>query len=332
VNTFPFAAVLALLAAIVPPPATAGFDDLGAMRHWSSTELAAAQGVLMTSRTHLFKIVRPDGSTAESHEGTSDIFYVVRGTGVIFAGGEIESPAALPGMPGELRGHSLRAAGSWEFRPGAVINIPPSTPYLIRGSDLVLVQLRINVGMHPWSAAATQQNTLAGTKEHPRPPMPVDQSQAGIHYWSPETLIHAHETMAKLAAAGNTVSDPRDLMAIPFTRTHAYNFMHRIMGADGTPPGVEYHPGTTDVYFVVAGTATLMTGGEIQNRRPVAGRQGEENGTRIRNGTGYHMAAGDVVNMPPLVPHQSLPDPGGYSYLLIKVNTGVYPWAQLEAQ
>ena len=53
-------------------------------------------------------------------------------------------------------------------------------------------------------------------------------------------------------------------------------------------------------------------------------------GTLIKNGKGYKMHRGDVVNMPPQVPHQSLPDPAGFTYMLIKVNTGTYPWPLIE--
>jgi hypothetical protein len=37
-----------------------------------------------------------------------------------------------------------------------------------------------------------------------------------------------------------------------------------------------------------------------------------------------------VINMPPNTPHQSIPDPKGFSYMLIKVNVGQYPWALIE--
>ena len=42
------------------------------------------------------------------------------------------------------------------------------------------------------------------------------------------------------------------------------------------------------------------------------------------------MKAGDVINMPPNTAHQSIPDPGGFSYMLIKVNTGKYPWELIK--
>jgi hypothetical protein len=34
--------------------------------------------------------------------------------------------------------------------------------------------------------------------------------------------------------------------------------------------------------------------------------------------------------MPPSKPNQSIPDTGGFSYML--VNTGVYPWSRIAAE
>ena len=320
---------LPILASAQKPPSSA--SDL---RYWSAGELKQGDTkILLTTPTHILKLVRvSENSVAESHEGTSDVFFVESGEGSIVAGGEIESASPLPNMPGELRGHSIKGGKSYELKPDAMIDLPPSTPYMLqRGpAGLALVQLRINVGMHPWSLVSTQQTTLAGTPGRPPESVPLNPDSHAIVYWSAETMHHAHETLAKTAAAGGSVADPRDLVSIPATRTHAYNFMHRIMGKNGQPPGVEYHQGNTDIYFVLGGTATLMTGGEIENREPIPNRPGEERGTLIKNGKGYTMQTGDVVNMPPLVPHQSVPDPGGYTYMLIKVNTGIYPWSLTE--
>jgi mannose-6-phosphate isomerase-like protein (cupin superfamily) len=305
-----------------------------ALRYWSSNDLKSADTrVLLSTPTHLFKLIKvANNPVAESHEGATDVFFVESGAGTILVGGEIEGANPLPDMPGELRGRSIKGGQSYELKPLAMINIPPSTPYMLQKgpSGLTLVQLRINVGMHPWSIVATQQTGLAGTPGRPPEEVPLNRDQGQVAYWSAETLQHAHETLAKRAAAGGSVSDPRDLVSIPIMRTHAYNFLYRIMGKNGQPPGVEFHQGNTDVYFIVGGSGTLMTGGEIENRQPIPNRPGEERGTQIKNGKGYPMKAGDVVNMPPLVPHQSLPEPGGYSYMLIKVNTGTYPWSLIE--
>jgi mannose-6-phosphate isomerase-like protein (cupin superfamily) len=299
------------------------------VRHWSADELrAGTTKVLLTTNTHLIKLVEVGDPEYASHQGTTDIFFVEKGSGSIQAGGTLTGVAALPGMPGELRGTGISGAQSYDLKPGAVVNIPPSTPYVLqKGSDgLTVVQLRVNVGMHPWEIAATQQATLADTAAHQTAHIPLNSDQGGVLYWPADQLRHAHEELERIAKAGGSVADPRDLVAIPATRTHAYNFLHRVVGKDGSPPAVEFHEANTDVYFVVGGTATLATGGVIQNRKPSPSRPGEENGTLITGGNRFPMAPGDVVNMPPLTPHQSLPSPDGYTYFLVKVNTEHYPW------
>jgi mannose-6-phosphate isomerase-like protein (cupin superfamily) len=307
-----------------------------AIRHWTAATLKTnATGVLLTTPSHLFKVVRvqPDSATtAESHEGTSDIFFVESGGGAIIAGGTIDGASALPDMPGERRGTAISGGRSYDLKPNAMINLPPSTPYLLRAgaSGLSVVQLRVNVGMHPWSAVQTQQTTLRPTAEHPQVTVPLNTDQGGIVYWSADDVMRVHTTLASGAARGETTSDPRGIVPVPATRTHAYNFMHRVMGASGRPPGVEFHQGNTDIYFVIAGSATLMTEGTIENREPIPNRPGEERGTVITGGKGYPLRPGDVFNMPPEIAHQSLPDPGGYTYILIKVNTGHYPWSLAE--
>jgi uncharacterized RmlC-like cupin family protein len=37
--------------------------------------------------------------------------------------------------------------------------------------------------------------------------------------------------------------------------------------------------------------------------------------------------AGDWLLIPPDTPHQPKPDPGGFSYMIMKLNVGVYPWS-----
>ena len=319
--------------AAVAMAALAQVPQNAALHHSSAGELkSGSTRLLLSTPTHLLKLVRVTGtSLAESHEGTSDVFFVEAGAGSILAGGELTGASSLPGLPGELRGHSIQGGQRYELQLGAMINIPPSTPYMLQAPDgLTLVQLRINVGMHPWSLVSTQQTTLAGTKGRPSEAVPLSPDQGRVVYWSAESLQHAHEALVKKAAAGESVADPRELVPIPATRTHAYDFLHRILGKKGQPPGVEFHTGNTDIYFVVGGSATLMTEGEIENREPIPNRPGEERGTLIKNGKGYQMQRGDVVNMPPQVPHQSLPDAGGFTYMLIKVNTGTYPWSLIE--
>ncbi len=43
-------------------------------------------------------------------------------------------------------------------------------------------------------------------------------------------------------------------------------------------------------------------------------------------GQTYKVKAGDWLLIPPDAPHQPKPDPGGFSYMIMKINVGMYPW------
>src|SRR5215831_12222808 len=119
--------------------------------HWPAAELktAGSERILLETPTHLFKLVqRKPGvaAIAEAHDGTTDIYFVVSGSGSITAGGTIEGATTLQGMPGEFRGSHLTGGKRYALEPHAVINIPPSTPYLIEpgASGITAVLLKVN--------------------------------------------------------------------------------------------------------------------------------------------------------------------------------------------
>jgi mannose-6-phosphate isomerase-like protein (cupin superfamily) len=90
----------------------------------------------------------------------------------------------------------------------------------------------------------------------------------------------------------------------------------------------EQHEGATDVYFVVAGSGTVVVGGEVENKR--TSRPGEYGGGPIKDGKPFKLQPGDILNIPPNMPHSTMPDPGGMTYVLMKVNVGLYPWSLIN--
>jgi glc operon protein GlcG len=69
-----------------------------------------------------------------------------------------------------------------------------------------------------------------------------------------------------------------------------------------TAPGqVEVHAKETDIFYVVDGEATLVTGGTV-----VGGKETQPNqvrGTSIDGGETHHLKRGDVIVVPAGVPH-----------------------------
>jgi mannose-6-phosphate isomerase-like protein (cupin superfamily) len=80
----------------------------------------------------------------------------------------------------------------------------------------------------------------------------------------------------------------------------------------------ESHRDWTDIYFVTAGTATLVVGGSIPNARETD--PGELRGESIQGGTRRTLSEGDVVHIPPGTAHHVIVAPGNeLNYFLVKV-------------
>ena len=158
--------------------------------------------------------------------------------------------------------------------------------------------------------------------------MQLSPDQGEPTLFSGAALRKAHTELQARAAKGGTVSNPRDLMTPMVTRTHSYILLHRPESRNtGQAPNAEQHEGVTDVYFVVAGSGTVTVGGSIDNKR--IGRQGEFTGP-IAGGKPFKLQAGDILNIPPNTPHATVPDAGGMTYVLMKVNIGLYPWSLIN--
>jgi len=83
------------------------------------------------------------------------------------------------------------------------------------------------------------------------------------------------------------------------------------------PGEVEYHEHTTDVMHVLAGTATVVTGGEMVEPREVA--PGELRAPSASGGTPHALAEGDVLAIPSGVPHQFVEASDPFLYFVVKV-------------
>ena len=81
---------------------------------------------------------------------------------------------------------------------------------------------------------------------------------------------------------------------------------------------VEWHETQADVFFVQSGTATLLLGGKLVNGETVSPHE-KRNGT-IVGGVRRKISAGDVVRIPPRVPHQVLLEGApAFDYFVVKV-------------
>ena len=82
--------------------------------------------------------------------------------------------------------------------------------------------------------------------------------------------------------------------------------------------GAEIHENYADFFFVVRGSAKLLTGGTVQDGKAVS--PGEIRGKSVLNGVETTLNQGDIVHIPAAVPHQLLlPEGGSFLYFVIKV-------------
>jgi mannose-6-phosphate isomerase-like protein (cupin superfamily) len=92
-----------------------------------------------------------------------------------------------------------------------------------------------------------------------------------------------------------------------------------ICGHRVVPGNVEMHAHDTDVFYIVGGTATFVTGGTIVGQKENKPGSGEFTGASITGGTVRHLEKGDVIIIPPMIPHQYTEINGPFDYFVVQV-------------
>jgi mannose-6-phosphate isomerase-like protein (cupin superfamily) len=131
----------------------------------------------------------------------------------------------------------------------------------------------------------------AGEDAAPRPARPRNP----VDHWSSAVLLERSaylRTMAKLGdgSAGETLREYPQHAA-----------MLSLRGRNGE---AEVHEKFADLFCVLAGAATLVTGGSVVGARTIA--PGETRGDSIEGGASQQLRAGDLVHIPAGTPHQML--------------------------
>lgn len=86
----------------------------------------------------------------------------------------------------------------------------------------------------------------------------------------------------------------------------------------GEGPGIpEMHENFTDIYYVTEGSGTFVTGGTYEGYEET--QPGEPRGGTISGGVARVLKPGDVIVIPPGIPHWFKEIPEQINYLLIKV-------------
>ena len=83
------------------------------------------------------------------------------------------------------------------------------------------------------------------------------------------------------------------------------------------PGMVEVHDKETDTFYVLAGSATIVTGGTMVGGSDTG--PGQHRGTDITGGKAQRLAKGDVMVIPAGVPHWFKEVPSSIDYYVVKV-------------
>ena len=92
----------------------------------------------------------------------------------------------------------------------------------------------------------------------------------------------------------------------------------KVMGLRRHGPGeVEVHDTDTDIFYVVEGHATFVTGGTLTGGKHIA--SDEIRGGMLAGGETRHLAQGDVIIIPKGIPHWFKEVPDSIEYFVVKV-------------
>ena len=105
----------------------------------------------------------------------------------------------------------------------------------------------------------------------------------------------------------------------PLVETAGY----KIHASRREAPGMaEVHVEDTDIIYVLEGTATIVTGGDVADGRALAGNPAEIRGASIRGGTARRLAKGDLFIVPNGLPHQFTEVQAPFLYYVVKATDG----------
>jgi mannose-6-phosphate isomerase-like protein (cupin superfamily) len=85
--------------------------------------------------------------------------------------------------------------------------------------------------------------------------------------------------------------------------TIAPGIMVRRRSSDGEPQYAIVHPFSTETYYIVEGTGSLVTGGVLDPPPAVPADPDVVRSKAIKNGVTHKVARGDVIVVPPGTPH-----------------------------
>lgn len=136
--------------------------------------------------------------------------------------------------------------------------------------------------------------SVMGDQPSPKPAR-SKHDPAAADRWAQPILLERAAYLRKLARAG-------DGQASETLREYP---RHRVMLSFRSRNGeVEVHEKWADLFYVISGAASLVTGGSVRGSRTIAA--GETRGDSIEGGSAQELRPGEFVHVPAGTPHQFL--------------------------
>lgn len=130
-----------------------------------------------------------------------------------------------------------------------------------------------------------------------------------LDHWTPSQLLEKAQHLKQVAAQGDgSAGETLDKYPRHFT----------MLAFRSRSGGGELHQSYADLFYIVEGQATVVSGGQVEDPRTTA--PGEIRGAGVEGGLRQEVKAGDVVHIPAGTPHQMLLPPGGtVTYFVVKI-------------
>ncbi len=123
---------------------------------------------------------------------------------------------------------------------------------------------------------------------------------------------------AELMAMEKTLEQKKDASGLASETLKKYSTDYSMLAFRSQSGKAEQHEKFADFYVVIAGNATLISGGTMVNGASSA--PGEMRGDSIKGGKEMKLAKGDIVHVPANIPHQlTLAKGETFQYFIIKV-------------
>ena len=134
------------------------------------------------------------------------------------------------------------------------------------------------------------------------------QTMKSDHWSTAELLERAKQLRAKAAQGDGSASETLE----------KYPHHYTMLAFRERSGGGELHQNFADVFFILDGHATVVTGGKLAEQKTSG--SGEMRGKSVEGGSRQEVKAGDVVHIPAGMPHQTLvPDGDSVTYFVVKV-------------